>query len=251
MDWYLTLALILIGFGVVLLVAEFFLPTGGVLVVVGRCGCSPSAVGVILYYGSTMEAVAAVIAAVRRPADRRDVLLYGWQRMSLGRRRSTPRRADATVANAPEAAELEHSRGRYGKTVSPMRPCGHGRVRRPAGGRADRGDDARRRRVGEVRGREAGRVVVRQVDPPADLPTTSTPRRPRPDLTSRGDVVPSRGADPISEAIPLPKGPPRELDRLARPVRPGREGHGQGRQVRHRQVRPGHHLDHRRGHRRR
>ncbi|HVK15660.1 MAG TPA: hypothetical protein VM533_01850 [Fimbriiglobus sp.] len=167
MDWYLALAFVLIGCGVVLLVAEFFLPTGGVLVVVGL-GLIAAAVGVILYYGSTMEAVAAVIATCIGIPIAWNVLIYGWQRMS---RQVTldSETVQATVANTPEAAELEQYKGRYGKTVSPMRPSGTVEI---DGRRLDALTEGMMLDAGawvKCVGVGSGWVIVRRVDPPAGL----------------------------------------------------------------------------------
>ncbi|HET6575748.1 MAG TPA: hypothetical protein VFG68_19260 [Fimbriiglobus sp.] len=167
MDWYLALAFILIGFGVVLLAAEFFLPTGGVLVVVG-VGLFAAAVGVILYYGSTREAVAAVIAACVGLPVAANLLLYAWQRMS--RQVSLDSETvTATVANTPEAAELEQYLGRYGKTISPMRPSGMVEI---DGRRLDALTEGMMLDADvwvKCVGAKAGWVVVRRVDPPAGL----------------------------------------------------------------------------------
>jgi membrane-bound serine protease (ClpP class) len=167
MDGYLALAFILIGFGVVLLAAEFFLPTGGVLVVVG-VGLIAAAVGVILYYGSTTEAVAAVIAACVGLPIAANLLLYAWQRMSrqVGLDSET---VTATVANTREAAELEQYRGRYGRTVSPMRPSGTVEI---DGRRLDALTEGMMLDADvwvKCVGTKAGWVVVRRVDPPAGL----------------------------------------------------------------------------------
>jgi membrane-bound ClpP family serine protease len=167
MDWYLALAFVLIGCGVVLLVAEFFLPTGGVLVVVGL-GLIAVAVGVILYYGSTMEAVAAVIATCVGIPIAWNVLLYGWQRMSKQVTLDSET-VQATVANTPEATGLEQYRGRYGKTVSPMRPSGTVEI---DGRRLDALTEGMMLDAGawvKCVGTRAGWVVVRRVDPPAGL----------------------------------------------------------------------------------
>ena len=167
MDWYLALAFILIGFGVVLLAAEFFLPTGGVLVVVG-IGLFAVAVGVILYYGSTREAVAAVVATCIGLPIAANLLLYAWQRMS--RQVSLDSETvTATVANTREAAELEHYLGRYGKTVSPMRPSGTVEI---DGRRLDALTEGMMIDSGvwvKCVGAKAGWVIVRRVDPPAGL----------------------------------------------------------------------------------
>jgi membrane-bound serine protease (ClpP class) len=167
MDWYLVLAFILIGFGVVLLAAEFFLPTGGVFVVVG-VGLIAAAIGVILYYGSTMEGVAAVIAACIGLPIAANLLLYAWQRMSKQVSLDSET-VTATVANTPEAAQLEQFKGRYGKTVSPMRPSGMVEI---DGRRLDALTEGMMLDADvwvKCVGTKAGWVVVRRVDPPAGL----------------------------------------------------------------------------------
>jgi membrane-bound ClpP family serine protease len=167
MDWYLTLAFVLIGCGVVLLLAEFFLPTGGILVVVGL-GLMIVAVGVILLYGSTTEAVAAIIATCIGLPIAGNLLFYGWQRLS--RQVSLDSETvQATVANTPEAAELEQLKGRYGKTVSPMRPAGSVEI---DGRRVDALTEGMMLDPGvwvKCVAVRAGWVVVRQVEPPAAL----------------------------------------------------------------------------------
>jgi membrane-bound serine protease (ClpP class) len=167
MDWYLALAFILIGCGVVLLVAEFFLPTGGVLLVAGLV-LIIAAVGEVFYYGSTMEGVAVVIATCVGVPIAWNLLFYGSQRLSkrVGLDSET---VQATVANTPEAAELEHYKGRYGKTVSPMRPSGTVEI---DGRRLDALTEGMMLDSGvwvKCVGTKAGWVVVRRVDPPAGL----------------------------------------------------------------------------------
>ena len=167
MEWYLTVALVLIGFGVVLLAAEFFLPTGGVLVV-AAVGCFAVAVGLILYYGTTYEAVAAVIGLSIGLPIAGGVMFYGWRRLSL---KGGPgsESASATVTAAPEVAELELLRGRHGRTVSPMRPSGTVDF---DGRRIDALTEGMMLDPGvpvkcvDVR---AGRVIVRRVEQPGDL----------------------------------------------------------------------------------
>jgi membrane-bound serine protease (ClpP class) len=115
---YLTVALILIGLGALLLLAEIFVPTGGVLVV-GALFFFAAAVGIILYYGSRIEAVVAVIGlAVGLPA-------VGYAAVSAWKRMSLTSALDETAAEAVSApSDLELLKGRTGKTVSPMRPSG-------------------------------------------------------------------------------------------------------------------------------
>ncbi len=166
MDWYLTVAMILIGFGVVLLAAEFFLPTHGILVVAG-VALFAAAVGLILLYGETWEAVAAVIALCIGVPIAGSVVFYGWQRLSLEPGEESD--AAATVATLPEVAELGQLRGRYGKTVSPMRPAGSVEI---DGRRVDALTEGMMLdadvwvKCVDVR---AGRVIVRQVEPPGQL----------------------------------------------------------------------------------
>jgi membrane-bound serine protease (ClpP class) len=167
MDWYLTLALTLIGFGVVLLAAEFFLPTGGVLVVVAL-GLMALAVGVIFYYGSTMEGVAAVIALSLGLPIAWAAMVYGWQRMAIGTGLDSDT-VNATVADVPEVADLEKLRGRFGRTVSPMRPSGSVDI---DGRRVDALTEGMMLPAGvwvKCVGVRAGAVVVRQVDRPGEL----------------------------------------------------------------------------------
>jgi membrane-bound serine protease (ClpP class) len=167
MDWYLTLAFVLIGCGVVLLVAEFFLPTGGVLVVVGL-GLIIAAVGVILLYGSTIEAVAAVIATCVGLPIAGNLLFYSWHRLSKQVSLDSET-VQATVANTPEAAELEQLKGRYGRTVTTMRPAGTVEI---DGRRVDALTEGMMLDAGawvKCVAVRAGHVIVRQVEPPAAL----------------------------------------------------------------------------------
>jgi membrane-bound serine protease (ClpP class) len=167
MEWYLTVAVLLIGLGVVLLAAEFFFPTGGVLVVAG-VGCFALAVGLIALYGDTQETVAAVIALSIGLPIAGSVMFYGWRRMAL-KSALDPDNVDATLANTPEATTLEVLKGRHGKTVTPMRPSG---VVEFDGRRVDAMTEGLMIEAGawvkcvEVR---AGRVVVRRVESPGDL----------------------------------------------------------------------------------
>ena len=102
MDWYLTVALLLFGIGLVLLAAEFFFPTGGVLVV-AAVGCFAVAVGLIVLYGDTQEAVAAVIGLSVGLPIAGSIMFYGWRRMSLKSALDSDN-VDETVATTPEAS---------------------------------------------------------------------------------------------------------------------------------------------------
>lgn len=167
MDWYLTVAVLLVGLGGVLLTAEFFFPTGGVLVVAG-VGCLIVAVGLIVLYGDTREAVAAVIALSVGLPIAGSIMIYGWRRLAL-KSALDPDAQDATVATTPEATAVEALKGRHGRTVTPMRPAG---VVEFDGRRVDALTEGMMLDAGEwVRcvDARAGRVVVRRVESPGDL----------------------------------------------------------------------------------
>ncbi len=119
MEWYLSLALVLIGVGIVALAGEFLAPTGGVLVVVA-VACFAVGVGAILLYGDRYEAVAAVIGlAVGIPAMTY-VVMSGYRQLAL---KSVLDTAEADTEPAA-VSDLDDLRGRVGKTVSPLRPAG-------------------------------------------------------------------------------------------------------------------------------
>lgn len=115
---YLGIALVLIGVGAIFLVAEVLVPTGGILVV-GSLVFFAVAVGMILYYGSTIEGVVAVtVLAVGLPLSGY-MAVSAWRKMSL-----TDELDRAAAAQVPVAVEADTVKGRVGKTVSPMRPSG-------------------------------------------------------------------------------------------------------------------------------
>lgn len=117
---YLTIALVVIALGAFLLLAEIFVPTGGILVVAALLFFAIG-VGTILYYGSTAEGVVAVIGlAVGLPASGY-IAVVAWRRMSLDTVLE-----DAPTAAAPPVAnpDTDGLKGRAGRTVSPLRPSG-------------------------------------------------------------------------------------------------------------------------------
>ena len=164
---YLTLAFILFGSGVVLFLAEYFLPTGGLMLVAGLVLCV-AGVGVVAYYGSALETVAAMIVLCI------GVPLGGTAMMhALGRRMAL--RADPTDPTADDpgpayaATDLDHLKGRFGRTVSPMRPSG---VVEFDGRRVDAMTEGVMLDASEwvkCVDVKAGKVIVRQVPKPRDL----------------------------------------------------------------------------------
>ena len=165
MDWYLTVAAVLIGCGVVLLAAEFFLPTGGVLVVGGVLGMV-AAVGLIMLYGTTREAIVAVIGLCVGLPIAWAGLVYAWKSMAL------PGGLDSDAASATVATEfpeLEALRGRHGKTLTPMRPSGSVEI---DGRRVDALSEGMMIDAGvwvKCVDVKPGKVIVREVEKPGDL----------------------------------------------------------------------------------
>jgi membrane-bound serine protease (ClpP class) len=119
---FLTLGLFLLGLGFVLLVADLFLTSGVMLVL--ALGCM--LVGLTFLFKHDFEnktnigfyALASVVVAVP---------LTIWMMFRIGpmrRMAHTESTADDTVATMPINQELERLRGRFGKTISSLRPAG-------------------------------------------------------------------------------------------------------------------------------
>jgi membrane-bound serine protease (ClpP class) len=162
---YLTLGLALVAAGFVLLAAELFVPTGGVLFVLSVSGI---ALGVALTFlhGTTAGLCTLVGVFVAAPVFGA-LLMRIWPRTPLGKRFFlTGPDENATVAALPANQELEQLKGRIGRTLSALRPAG---VVDFDGRRIDTVtegmmvDPGQWVRCVDVR---AGRVVVRPVDRP-------------------------------------------------------------------------------------
>ena len=164
----LTVAYGLIAVGLVLMAAELFLPTHGILF---GLGLAAGLVGVILSFsagfstGVTTLTVVVVVVPLFVMA-----LLNLWPKTPMGKRLVLHGPDDdEAVANMPVSLELERLRGRFGRTLSPLRPCG---VVDFDGKRVDtmtEGEmiDANQWvRCIDIKG---GRVLVRSVEKPPDL----------------------------------------------------------------------------------
>jgi membrane-bound serine protease (ClpP class) len=158
----------LIALSLVLMLAEFFLPTGGILFVLG---IGALVVGVTMSFAtSTTRGMATLIIVVVIIPILGPILIHYWPRTSLGKRFVlTGTQEDDTLANMPVNLELEQLRGRYGRTVSALRPSG---VTDFDGRRVDTISEGSMIEPGQwVRciDVKSGRVIVRQVDKPPDL----------------------------------------------------------------------------------
>lgn len=123
----LTLALVvlLIGVGIILIVAEVLLPTAGVLAVAGGI-CVIAGVCLPFYYGDrTSGLVTLVVVLVLTPVVPWVLSAFDlWEHMLVKKLEPSGADEDATIASMPVIAELEQLRGRVGRAVSALRPCG-------------------------------------------------------------------------------------------------------------------------------
>ncbi|MCI0682361.1 MAG: hypothetical protein L0Y71_09670 [Gemmataceae bacterium] len=165
-DLVLAYALILIG--LLLMAAELFLPTGGFAFVLGVGGVIAGIA--IAFNRSTPQGWVTVIVVVVLVPLLGPVLLHYWPRTAIGKRMMLAGpEEDATIAQMPVNLELEQLLGRYGKTVSALRPSG---IVNFDGRRVDvlsEGPPIEPGQWVKVIEVKAGRVVVRHVDRPPDL----------------------------------------------------------------------------------
>jgi membrane-bound serine protease (ClpP class) len=160
---YLSYILIILGF--LLLVAELFLPTGGVLSILSVIALFMGVALAFMYDPST-GIITLIVVFIALPVVG-GLLLRLWPKTPFGRRLMlTNPEAATTAASLPVHAELEQLVGRYGRTVSTLRPSG---VTDFDGRRVDTITEGMMIEPGqwvrcvEVKG---GRVVVRPVDKP-------------------------------------------------------------------------------------
>ena len=185
---YLTLALILFGVGVLLLLAEILVPTGGVLVAVALVPFA-AGVGIIMYYGSTTEAVVALVGLGFGLPAAGYVAISAWRKMSLDTVLDDP-----AAGPLPSAAEAEVLKGRTGKTVSPMRPSGSVEF---DGRRVDAMTEGTMLEAGvwvrcvDVR---RGQVIVRRMEEPPEVADFggATPPAPEPKAEPPAGEVPKK-----------------------------------------------------------
>lgn len=162
----LVLAYAIIVLGFVLLVAELFIPTCGVLLVVSL---GAIVVGVAMTFNAadpTTGLITLIVVFMAIPVVG-GMMLHYWPRTRLGKRffLHGPDE-DATIANMPVNIELEALHGRIGKALSDLRPAG---VSEFEGKRVDTITEGMMIPVGSwvrVIDVKAGKVIVRRVDKP-------------------------------------------------------------------------------------
>ena len=164
---------VLIFAGLFLLVAELFMPSGAFLVL----SLAAIVIGVamtFLYSEDPTRGIVTLICVFAAVPLIGGMVLHYWPKTRIGKRffLNGPEE-DATVASMPVNLELEQLRGRFGRTVSPLRPAG---VTDFDGRRVDTITEGMMVNEGQyvrcidVR---AGKVIVRQVEKPdlGDLET--------------------------------------------------------------------------------
>jgi membrane-bound serine protease (ClpP class) len=162
---YLILAFALIGGGVVLLLAELFIPSG-IFFVLAILGILAGVVMTFLYPDPYMGPLTLLGVFVAVPILV-GVLFHYWPKTSIGKRfflKSSEE--DATLASMPVNIELEQLRGRFGRAISALRPAG---VVDFDGRRIDTITEGMMVEAGQlVRciDVKAGKVIVRPVDTP-------------------------------------------------------------------------------------
>jgi membrane-bound serine protease (ClpP class) len=117
------LAYILIAVGVVLVLAELFVPSGFILVAIGIC-CAFIGVGLLFVHGSTETALTALLSLCVGGPLLGGLVFYLWPYSPMGRKLIKAAEQDATIASMPANLELEALRGKIGRAVSPLRPSG-------------------------------------------------------------------------------------------------------------------------------
>src|SRR5438132_13551122 len=115
----LTIAYLLIVAGLVLLVAEIFVPSGGLLFVASTAAIIAGVVMAFVYGDSSTGFLTLLAVFVIVPALATG-MLYLWPRTPMGRRFILPDQ-DSTLAQMPVNLELEQLRGRFGQAQSDLR----------------------------------------------------------------------------------------------------------------------------------
>ncbi len=202
---YLHLALILFTLGIVMLLAEVLLPTGGILVVASLLFFALG-VCIILARGTTTEAVVAIAALAMGLPAAGYVAVATYRRMSIGA--ELEEGVAAAPFASPGAAELEALKNRTGKTVTSMRPSGTVEF---DGKRVDAMTEGVMLESGvwvrcvSVRGTT---VLVRQMETPpgvADVAPDAKPgEKPEPTPNIHLDVSPPAASPPASPPPPRP-----------------------------------------------
>src|SRR5262245_14368845 len=125
MEPSLLLAYLLIVVGLLLLVLELFLPSGGLLFVLSVLALVTGVALTFVYGEDASTGVFTLLALLIIIPVLGSAVLHYWPKTRIGKRfMLTGPEEDATLASMPVNLELEHLRGRYGRALSPLRPAG-------------------------------------------------------------------------------------------------------------------------------
>jgi membrane-bound serine protease (ClpP class) len=120
---FLTVGVALIGAGFVLMLAELLLPHGGVSAVLA-VACLVVGVAFAFVYDPIAGMLALLGVFVAVPVFTAAMAHY-WPQTAVGRRFLLPGTApEDTVAAQPHLQDLENLKGRFGRTLSALRPAG-------------------------------------------------------------------------------------------------------------------------------
>jgi membrane-bound ClpP family serine protease len=125
MEASLILAYLLILAGVLVLVAELFIPSGGVLSVIGLSAIVIGVAMTFIYSDDATTGMITLIAVFIAVPVIGGIILHYWPKTRMGKRffLHGPTEDD-TIASMPVHLELEQLRGRFGRAVSALRPAG-------------------------------------------------------------------------------------------------------------------------------
>lgn len=158
MSMLLTLGIVLMAAGLLLLLADLFIPSGGILMLLAL-GSMGVGVTLLFRHSTTAGLIALATLFVALPVIV-GLLIKFWPHTPIARMAHAPQEEDAL----PMHQELQHLKGRHGRTLTALKPAGMVDF---DGRRVDSLTEGmmieagRRVRCVEVRG---GTVVVRAVE---------------------------------------------------------------------------------------
>jgi membrane-bound serine protease (ClpP class) len=109
--------------GMAVLVAELFIPSHGLLTIVGLGFVVAGIVMTFRSYGETAGTVAIIAALIALPTFGLAAIRI-WPKTWIGRKIAPPNPTFSVADTSVPAADLSRYIGRAGRTVSPLRPVG-------------------------------------------------------------------------------------------------------------------------------
>jgi len=125
MEFHLVGAYVLIVAGILLLLTELVLPTGGVLFALSICALVLGVAMTFMYSDNLATGVITLLVVFVAAPVLSGALLHYWPKTRLGKYLFLKGPdEDATIAAMPVYLELEQLRGKFGHAVSALRPAG-------------------------------------------------------------------------------------------------------------------------------